>query len=137
MSRIGLNKALHWSNAVLMLAVLASGGGSGWSLAFGFTGLTWAGLALAAGLSGRPGPKLEGSLRHLHQWGHRALYLLVGLAAVACLANVFGSSLPARQLILTAIAAGSLHAVFHLWRHTTLGDRALHVILPKAMHGIL
>ncbi len=137
MNRHACNKALHWTNSILMLAVLASGQAVGWSIAFGLVGLVWAGLALIRGQSGRPGPKLKGWARYAHLWGHRLLYTLTALAALACLGQVAGFELPARQLILSCIAGGALHAVFHLWRHTTLGDNALHMILPKAMHGVL
>ena len=73
----------------------------------------------------------------VHQWGHRLLYLLIGAASGASFAHLGGFDVPERGLILASLAAGALHAVFHLWRHTTLNDNALHMILPKLMHRIL
>lgn len=132
-----LHVALHWANSFLIIAVLASNGDPLSSQAFGVVGLIWASVALGLGLNGRPGPALQGALRHFHPWSHRALYLVVAIAALSALQVPWFADLPTRQILLGLIAAGAIHGVFHLWRHTTLGDNAMNTILPKFMHGIL
>lgn len=129
--------ALHWANSFLIIAALVSGGEPIWLTSFGIVAVIWSAMALGLGLSGRPSPALTGAFRPLHTWGHRALYVLVGVTGLAALGVPVLASFPVRELLLTLIAIGSLHAVFHLWRHTTLGDNALNNILPKFLHGIL
>ncbi len=104
---------------------------------FGVVALIWSAMALVLGLNGRPGPALEGGFRLFHQWGHRALYVFVAVTAASALELPYFADLPTRQMLFALIAIGSIHAVFHLWRHTTLGDNALNTILPKFLHGIL
>ena len=41
---------------------------------------------------------------------------------------------PAWTALLILLAAATFHAIFHLWRHTTLYDGALNMISPKAVH---
>ncbi|SEM12552.1 hypothetical protein SAMN05443999_11351 [Roseovarius azorensis] len=132
---------LHWLNAILLLFVLGDGGATLWlSLTYAATALGMCALALSLGLMNGPGPRLEGALRTLHPWLHRAVYLLLGWGAIALAAQVTGHGLPgpeARMLLLALLAVILLHATFNLWRHTALGDGALRRITPRAFHSIL
>ncbi|MEQ8901376.1 MAG: hypothetical protein RID11_12775 [Roseovarius sp.] len=132
---------LHWLNLLLLLFVLGDGGVTTWlSLLYAASALTMCALALVFGLMSGPGPKLEGAVRALHPWLHRAIYALLGWGAVALLAETLATPLPgptARTLLLTLLATTALHAVFNLWRHTALGDGALRRITPRAIHHIL
>jgi len=38
------------------------------------------------------------------------------------------------QALVVLLILATLHAIFHLWRHTALGDGALRTILPCRMH---
>jgi hypothetical protein len=132
---------LHWLNAALLLFVLGDGGATAWlSSLYAASALAMVGLALVFGLMSGPGPKLDGALRALHPWFHRAIYALLGWGALVLAAETLGRPLPgpsARQLLLSLLAASALHAVFNLWRHTALGDGALRRITPKSLHEIL
>jgi len=132
---------LHWLNLMLLLFVLGDGGVTAWlSWLYAASALAMCALALVFGLMSGPGTKLEGALRALHPWFHRALYALLGWGAIALAAEMLGHPLPgpsARQLLLSLLAASALHAVFNLWRHTALGDGALRRITPRAIHHIL
>jgi hypothetical protein len=132
---------LHWLNLLLLLFVLGDGGATVWlSLLYAASALGMCALALVFGLMSGPGPKLEGAVRALHPWLHRAIYALLGWGAVALLAETLGHPLPgptARTLLLSLLAVTALHAVFNLWRHTALGDGALRRITPRAIHHIL
>src|SRR6056297_403714 len=132
---------LHWLNAALLLFVLGDGGATAWlSVLYAGSALSMCALGLGFGLMTGPGPKLEGVLRIAHPWLHRGLYLLLGWGAVALLAETVARPLPGpvvRTLLLALLAAALLHAVFHLWRHTALGDGALRRITPKTLHNIL
>jgi cytochrome b561 len=71
---------------------------------------------------------------------HRALYALLAWSALATGAAQLGSPLPgpeARTLLLALLAAALIHGVFHLWRHTALGDGALRRMTPRRFHNIL
>jgi len=132
---------LHWLNVLLLLFVLGDGGQTAWlSLAYAACALAMCALALGFGLMNGPGPKLEGAFRLIHPWLHRGLYALLGWGAVALLAETLARPLPgpgARTLLLALLAAALIHAVFHLWRHTALGDGALRRITPRAIHHVL
>lgn len=104
---------------------------------YGSVALLWAGLFVIKGPAHKPGPKLQGPTRAFHIWSHRGLYILTLAAGLCAVAQLFGVNAPVRPLLLALLAGGALHAVFHLWRHTTLMDGALKLILPKAVHGIL
>ena len=132
---------LHWLNAMLLLFILGDGGATTWlSLAYAACALGMCALAVAFGLMNGPGPKLDGAFRVLHPWLHRGLYVLLGWGAVALAAKTLARPLPgpeARTLLLALLALAALHAVFHLWRHTALGDGALRRITPRSLHNIL
>lgn len=136
MGRSGINKFLHWTHSGLMgLVLLAPSIGT--IALYALVALLWSGLFLLKGPAHKPGPKLDGAARQFHIWGHRALYVAIAVAGLCALAQLFGLNAPLRPLILALFGAGALHAIFHLWRHTTLMDGALKLILPKVMHGIL
>ena len=64
---------LHWLNLLLLLFVLGDGGATTWlSLLYAASALGMCALALVFGLMSGPGPKLEGAVRALHPWLHRA-----------------------------------------------------------------
>jgi len=104
-------KALHWSSA-LMIAMMVKGGTANPVLLWVFVGIiaVWAALTLTTGLLGKPGPKLSPGLRRAYPWMH------------------------AWVMLLLTLAAGTLHGLFHFWRHTALYDRALHLITPRVLH---
>lgn len=133
--------ALHWATALSLWAVIALGRDTpDWAAwAFGLSAGAFA-LAGLSGLMSRPGPKLQGTLRVLHPWSHRAIYALAAWAGLAVLAPVLGFALPGPTgftLALLLLSVTSLHSLFHLWRHTVLRDNAFHLILPKALHPLL
>lgn len=131
---------LHWLSFVLLILLVAGGPVPllGWS--FAIVGLAMAGLAMVGGLLNGPGPKLEGALRRAHPWLSRAMYLALAIVAGATGWTMIGgtwSGPPLGDLYFYLLSASSLHAIFHLWRHTALGDGALRRITPRMMHNIL
>lgn len=132
---------LHWTVLTLLLLLLASGLQSiVLAAVFGISGLLMVALAIALGLMNGPGPKLEGALRAAHPWLNRSMYALLTWASVSALAFAAGTTLPGpplRTAMIALFAASALHAIFHLWRHTALGDGALRRMTPKFMHGML
>lgn len=132
---------LHWSVLTLLMLVLAAGLASPLlNTLFGIAGLAMAALAAVFGLMNGPGPKLEGALRRAHPWLSRGMYALLAWVSVSTLALAAGTPLPGpppRTLMIGLFAASALHAIFHLWRHTALGDGALRRMTPKALHGML
>ncbi|MFZ5964750.1 hypothetical protein ACOXXX_17545 [Thalassococcus sp. BH17M4-6] len=141
MTRRRITVLLHWTSFVLL--VLLVSGGTAYPLlvwAFVLSGLAMTATALLRGLMTRPGPKLEGIARNAHPWMHRGMYALLTWAALVAAAHQLGLALPGPDLSLTLmilLSASSLHAIFHLWRHTALGDGALRIITPKALHKVL
>lgn len=133
--------ALHWGVVVLLLLHLAAGGqNTTLAWAFAVSGLAMVGLALVFGLMNGPGPKLDASLRRAYpfmQWG---MYGLLAWCSVDALAGLRGVALPGpetRTLLISLLAASSLHGLFNLWRHTVLQDGALRRITPRVLHGML
>lgn len=133
--------ALHLLIATLLLFVPGNGEATAWlSTLYVASAPSMCALVLVCGLMDGPGPKLEGVLRLAHPWLHRGLYLLLGWGAVALLAETLALPLPdpsARTLLLALLALSLIHAVYHLWRHTALGDVALRRITSKFLHEIL
>ncbi len=133
--------ALHWTNAALLLFLLAAGSEAvvlAWLYAASALGMV--SLALIFGLMNGPGPKLEGAFRMAQPWMNRALYVLLAWSAIVVLSQAIGWPLPGpgpRTALLTVLAAAMIHAVFNLWRHTALCDGALRRITPRALHNIL
>ena len=123
--------ALHWTVPVLIVGALGRPA-PGWGLALAASAMLWLALSVLVGLN-RPGPALTGWLRPLHFWSHVALLALLTLATAALVAD----HPQARRLLLVTFMLGLLHGIFHLWRHTVLGDGALRNMLPKATHKIL
>lgn len=131
---------LHWFSFVLLVLLVAGGPIPVLAWAFGIAGLAMTGLALVNGLLNGPGPKLEGVARAAHPWLSRAMYgaltLVAALTIWAQLGGTWsGPTLP--EIYFYLLSASALHAIFHLWRHTALGDGALRRITPKTMHGVL
>ncbi len=124
--------------------------------------LLWTADYLRRGLASRPGPKLKGWARRLHQGLHKALIwglfgvavtgFLLGLTSTKLLkaagvlpfappldlprANEIVAQLHIYEFYLVA-ALALIHAAFHLWRHLHLRDNALRIMVPKALHRYL
>jgi len=142
-------------------AALATHAGMGLLLAV--VTLLWAGLYAWRGPLGRPGPKLGPLARRAHRIVNTGLYwglpIMVATGAVAGLAARFpvlafglvplnlaeagphGLHRIATEVheiafdaILVLIVA---HAGFHIWRHLWLGDNALRIMAPRALHRFL
>ncbi len=124
--------------------------------------LVWTVTHIRKGLMGRPGPKLGAHQKRFHQLLHKTL--IWGLFGVAL--TGFGLGLTAsRQLwagdfvpiayplnlpawndligqihiieFYTLAVIAIVHAGFHTWRHIKLGDNALRIMAPKALHRFL
>ncbi|ROT95876.1 hypothetical protein [Histidinibacterium lentulum] len=139
-SRRAVVITLHWLTAFLLLAMLKGGTGTPvvrWT--FAAAAALWVVVALAKGLAGRPGPKLSGAARALYRPMHWGLYALLAAAAALNAAELAGLIAPGPAWIslLVLLSAGTLHGLFHFWRHTALRDNALRSILPKSLHHIL
>jgi len=135
--RRSLTILLHWSVFLLVLMMI-KGGSAAPVLRWGFVaaGGLWVAIALAKGLSGHPGPKLQGAARASYaptQWG---MYGLVAVAVVLNAAELTGWIAPgaAWTSLLVLLSASALHGLFHFWRHTVLRDNALRMIFPRSWH---
>jgi hypothetical protein len=132
---------LHWSVLLLLLLHLAAGAASpALAWAFALAALAMVALAVVFGLMNGPGPRLQGRLRRAYPALQRGMYALLAFCATDTLAGLAGLPLPgpeSRILLMTLLAAASLHALFHLWRHTVLHDGALRRITPRLLHGML
>lgn len=132
--------AAHWTVFLLLMLLISGATSAVLHWGFGIAGLIMAVTALTSGLMNGPGPKLEGFFRSLHPWAHRAMYVLLAwIAGVTIFAQLFGTSswLPVKTWHLILTGAAMFHAIFHLWRHTTLGDGALRRMTPQALHKML
>ena len=140
MTRRRLTIILHWS--ILMLILMMVKGGTSapvlrWAFVIG--GAIWVGMALVRGMMCKPGPKLQGTLRTVYPWMHRGLYAVLGVT-VALNALALIGVLPhdtGWTALLVLLAAGTLHGLFHFWRHNVLYDGALRIMMPRFMHKIL
>lgn len=135
-----LTVALHWLNLLLLILLVAAGPVPALAWVFVASAFMMTGLALLRGLLNGPGPKLTGFLRSAHPVLSWAMYLgLAAVAALTALALLGQWTAPAslREIYFYTLGAASLHAVFHLWRHTALGDGALRRITPKPLHDML
>ncbi|MBI1416295.1 MAG: hypothetical protein GC146_03650 [Limimaricola sp.] len=128
---------LHWGSVFLILMMI-KGGTSAPALRWIFTaaGALWVGMAVFGGLLGRPGPKLTGLARAAYPWMHRGMYAALAVAAGLNLVALLGLAPRdwAWTSLLVLLAAGMLHGIFHLWRHTTLYDGALKMMAPRILH---
>lgn len=136
-----LTIALHWMQLLLLLLMMSDGGRFP-LLLWSYVGsaAAFCGLGFWKGLMTPPGPKLSGAARALHPWSHRIMYVLTAAAALVVALDALGSPLPwpgQSMALMMLFSAVSLHAIFHLWRHTTLMDGALRIITPRALHRIL
>lgn len=131
---------LHWLTLLLLILLIAGGPIPVLAWSFGLAGLAQCAMALVGGLLNGPGPKLDGALRTAHPWMSRAMYLALGVVALCTIWTQLYGPLPGpsmAELYFYLLSVSSLHGIFHLWRHTALGDGALRRITPKAMHGML
>lgn len=129
---------LHWASLLALVLLVAGGPVPVLAWGFGVIGLALCALALTHGLMNGPGPKLDGALRAAHPWLSRAMYAGLGAVAAVTLWHVAVAPVAGLQrLHFYLMSAASLHAIFHLWRHTALGDGALRRITPTSMHGML
>ena len=140
MTRRGLFIALHWF-VVLLVLMLVKGGSDLPTLRWVFVlaaGL-WVAMSLSGGMLGRPGPKLTGLARAAFRPIHLGLYALLGAAAAVNAAALLGyaTAQSAGLSLLILVFAGTFHAIFHLWRHTTLYDGALRMMTPRIWHKYL
>ncbi|MEO0767469.1 MAG: hypothetical protein AAFY75_15760 [Pseudomonadota bacterium] len=132
--------ALHWLNSVLVILLVAGGPIPFLAWTFAVTGLAICAIAVVHGLMNGPGPKLQGALRAAHPWLSWAMYLSTGVVAAITIWVMLGRAWGGpslSELYFYMLSASSLHAIFHLWRHTALGDGALRRITPASMHGML
>lgn len=124
---------LHWSLVLLTMLMAAGAGGAAGAWAFALAGLAMTALALRFGLQSRPGPVLRGAVRAAHPWLHRGLYAYLAGLSLLTLWDLTSATLPldlsAFYVALVWIAI--FHGMFHLWRHTALGDGALRTMLPR------
>ncbi|MEX0340198.1 MAG: hypothetical protein AB3N11_14300 [Arenibacterium sp.] len=130
---------LHWTSWFSLLLLLGLGPIPWLAWVFGLSGLAMTGLAVARGLMSGPGPKLEGTLRTAHPWMHRVMYAALAFTAALTLSGQLELStlgLPLKSVWFALVGAGSLHGIFHLWRHTALGDGAFRRMTPRALHGV-
>ena len=140
MTRRSIVILLHWTTAALLLVML-KGGDSHPAIRWGFVGAgtLWLALMLAGGPLGRPSVRLTSLSRAMFLPFHLALYAAlaaaVGLNALALTRR--GSDDDAFTALLLLLAMAAFHAVFHLWRHTALGDGALRMMTPRRMHRLL
>ena len=137
MTRRSLVIALHWAVVLLILAMTEGGSGApALRWAFAILAALWIGIMLAGGPLGRPGPKLPGLARRIYRPLHLALYALLGITATLTGAELLHliASGPAWNALLILLVTGIFHAIFHLWRHTTLYDGALRIMTPRFMH---
>lgn len=138
--RRNLTISLHWVNLLLLVLLVAAGPIPVLAWIFVATGLGMVALAIMSGLLNGPGLKLEGALRTAHPWLSRGMY--TGLAAVTgvtltSLLGIWTPSVALEDLYFYLLGAASLHGVFHLWRHTALGDGALRRMTPTFLHKML
>jgi cytochrome b561 len=131
---------LHWSLFMLLLAMIKGGSADGalrW--AYVGTGALWLVLTGTLGMLGKPGPKLQGSLRRAYPWMHRTLYTALAASVAINAATLLGyASLDlAWNSLLFLLVLGTFHGLFHFWRHNVLYDGALRLMTPRFMHKIL
>ena len=131
---------LHWLCLVLLILLVAGGLIAEIALLYAVCGLSMTAIALFKGLMNGPGPKLTGALRSAHPWMSWGMYGLLAFSSALTLrvfmgAGSFGIDLG--RLYFITLGVAMLHAIFHLWRHTALGDGALRRITPKILHGVL
>ena len=130
---------LHWLSFLLLILLLAAGPVPVLGWLFVVSGLTMSALAITNGLMNGPGPKLEGLLRLAHPWLSRAMYVLLAGVAALTLIELVGATQPfdLRRVYFVTLSLASLHGVFHMWRHTALGDGALRRMAPRTLHNML
>ncbi|WP_108815316.1 hypothetical protein [Loktanella sp. Alg231-35] len=140
MTQRRLTILLHWSVLMLVLIMLKDGTSAllvRWAFVIG--GAFWVGMALTRGMMCKPGPRLQGPLRKSYRWMHRGLYVILAMTVVLNGSALIGW-LPRNtgwNALLILLTAGTLHGLFHFWRHNVLFDGALRVMAPRFVHKIL
>jgi len=140
MTRRIVTITLHWLTFLCLVLLVAGGPRPLLAWVFAIAGLSMCGVAAVRGVMNGPGPVLTGALRRAHPWMSRAMYLALGATAALTIWVSLGGNWSGPRLAevyFYLLSASSLHAIFHLWRHTALGDGALRRITPKRMHGSL
>lgn len=128
---------LHWTVFMLLWIMVKGGeGAEGIRWAFVVAGAIWIGMTLARGMMARPGPKLQGAFRRWFRTMHAGVYALMAVAVVLN-ATALLDLTPLRwawNSLLALLGVGTIHGIFHLWRHTALNDGALRMITPRFWH---
>ncbi len=140
MTRRRMNILLHWTFFLMLLAMIKGGTDAIWlRWAFVVVGVVWVGTALVKGIHAKPGPKLTGVLRRSFKLAHAGLYVMISFSVLLNAAALidWASKEFAFTSLLLVLAAGTLHALFHFWRHNVLFDNALRMISPTFAHKYL
>lgn len=130
----------HWTLVVLLMLLISDAQAPVFFWAFGLAGMAMVLTGLTQGLMSGPGPKLTGFLRHMHPWSNRFMYALLAWVAGLTICHQLSAVqvwMPMKSWYLILTAAMAFHAIFHLWRHTALGDGALRRITPRRFHNLL
>lgn len=131
-------KVLHWSALTLIVLTLAIGLTPFLRWAIIGVAVVWSIGFGAFGLMAKPGPALTGALRSYFQPAHLFMLGLFDICAIVALnADVGTLAGMNRTVFLAMLGLALLHGIFHLWRHTALGDGALRNMMPRAFHGLL
>ena len=131
---------LHWSTLMLVLVMVKGGTSEAYvRWAFVMGGGLWVLMAAVKGMLCKPGPKLQGTLRTAYPWMHRGIYAVLAVTVVLNAAALVGVMPPDTgwTALLVLLAFGTLHGLFHFWRHNVLFDGALRAMTPRFMHKIL
>lgn len=122
----------------MLMLILVKGGADaiGWRWAFVATGTLWLATAVTKGMRAKPGPKLAGPLRTYFKPLHWGMYALVAVCTVLNLTALLHltPNAWAWTSLIVLFGTSSLHAILHLWRHTTLNDGALRMMTPRFTH---
>ena len=140
MTRRRLTILLQSSTLMLILVMVKGGTSEPWvRWAFVIGGGIWIAMAAGKGMMGKQGPKLQGGLRAAYPRMHRGMYTVLAVTAALNAAARLGW-MPhdtGWTALLLLLAAGTVHGLFHFWRHNVLFDGALRVMMPRFMHKIL
>ncbi len=140
MTRRRVTILLHWSTLMLVLVMVKGGTSEAWvRWAFVLGGTVWIAMAVVKGMMCKPGPKLTGKLRDAYPWMHRGMYAVLAVTVALNAAALIGWMPPDTGWValLVLLTAGTMHGLFHFWRHNVLFDGALRVMMPRFMHKIL
>ncbi|WP_299738625.1 hypothetical protein [uncultured Roseobacter sp.] len=131
-------KVLHWTALAFVVAALFYGNVPVVKWGLLATAVLWSVGYGSFGLLCTPGPVLTGILRKGFAPLHIAMLILLDVTALMLLNADPGPLTGAlRTVTVLTLGAGLLHGIFHLWRHTALGDGALRNMTPRFMHNML